>query len=124
MSAAADITEPSLDLDGEDGSFDSFFGKVAPPRTEDDELDVTELWHTKAFGLTVALWENGYVERETFRQQLIETIGEWDETHDTTDGDWDYWECWMEALVTLLEEHDLLEGSALEDEVNAILETC
>lgn len=116
--------QEALRVDEDPESFDSFFGKVKPPRTEGDNLDVSELWHTRAFGLTVALQDQGYFEWETFRQQLIDTIGEWDETHDPSDEDWDYWECWMEALVTLLEKNELLQEKSLEDEVTAILDTC
>lgn len=122
MTTATD--EPTLRADEDPESFDSFFGKVSPPRTDGENLDVEKLWHSRAFGLAVALQDRGYFEWETFRQQLIDTIGEWDETHEATDEDWDYWTCWMQSLETLLEERDLLGEESLKDEVNAIMGRC
>lgn len=122
MTPTETAQDPSLST--EEGSFESFFGDAAPPLTEEENLDVTELWQTRAFGLAVSLHDEGYFEWETFRQQLIATIEEWDNAHDAADADWDYWECWLDALQTVLQDSDLLEDEEVEAEIQAILDAC
>lgn len=113
---------PSLKTEGD--SFESFFGDATPPLTEEENLDVTELWQTRAFGLAVSLHDAGYFEWETFRQQLISTIEEWDNSHDAGNSDWDYWECWLDALETVLRKSKLLNNGEVESENRSILDSC
>ncbi|WP_234992846.1 hypothetical protein [Picosynechococcus sp. OG1] len=41
---------------------------------------------------------------EDFRQTLMATIKEWENTHDLNDPNWDYYQCWLTALETVLVE--------------------
>jgi nitrile hydratase accessory protein len=64
------------------------------------ELVFEAPWQSRAFGMAVALSEQGAYEWETFRRHLIEEIAE--------DPDRQYYASWLEAF-----EHVLLETRAI-----------
>jgi nitrile hydratase accessory protein len=87
-------------------------GPTAPPRAN-GELVFEAPWQSRVFGLTMSLCDTGAITWSRFRDCLIESIGEWDHSHDESESGYDYWERWLAALTGLLEEGDLLEGAAL-----------
>jgi nitrile hydratase accessory protein len=93
------VTTPRLDVEG----------PAAPPR-RNGELAFSEPWESRAFGLAVALDAAGVIGWESFRQQLIATIGAWEASHAPDDESWSYWRCWQAALEQLL-----LDGGVLGD---------
>ena len=73
----------------------------APPR-QDGHLHFDRDWEKMAFAVAIALSKAGYYEWEEFRQTLIETIHEWETTHDLDDPEWDYYQCWVTTLEKLV----------------------
>jgi nitrile hydratase accessory protein len=89
-------------------------GPAAPPR-RNGELAFSEPWESRAFGLAVALDAAGVIEWESFRRQLIATIGAWEATHEPGDESWSYWRCWQDALEQLLRDQGVLGGAEVDD---------
>ena len=95
--------ETDVDLDVE--------GSAAPPR-DNGELVFAEPWESRAFGLAVAMSDAGVFEWEAFRQALIASIRRWDRAHPDGQG-YSYYERWLEALETLLDDRGLVSSSAV-----------
>lgn len=87
-------------------------GASAVPR-KNGELMFEEPWESRAFGIAVALCEQGLFKWTEFRERLIEEIGAWEREHagdacrpETVDraGDptYRYYERWLAALEKLL----------------------
>jgi nitrile hydratase accessory protein len=70
------------------------------------ELVFEAPWQGRAFGLAVAMNEQGAYAWEEFRRRLAAEIGDAPER--------DYYASWMRALETLLLEQQLLDPSELE----------
>jgi nitrile hydratase accessory protein len=85
----------------------------SPPRAN-GELLFSRPWEGRAFGIAIALSKKGHYEWEQFRQQLIDSIAEWEATHCKDDADWDYYQRWLLALERLVLESDLLDRGELE----------
>lgn len=88
-------TDTPLDLEG----------PAAPPR-RNGELVFEELWQGRAFGLAVALHEQGLYAWDEFRGRLIDAIAE-----DEQDV---YYERWLAAFERLLLERGLLSAAEIE----------
>lgn len=78
-------------------------GAVAMPR-KNGELVFASPWEARAFGLAIALHDQGHYNWESFRSLLIEEIGLADEQRDCTDNtdEEEYYEHWSRALHRLL----------------------
>lgn len=84
-------------------------GPAAPPRAN-GELVFTAPWQSRLFATTMALWEQGRFEWDTFRQGLIDQIAAHEAelaagaspSDSSIDEAYDYWGCWQRAL-----EHQL-----------------
>lgn len=50
----------------------------------------------------MALARDGHFEWEAFRQALIAEITAWEASHARDDPDWDYYECWLNALERVM----------------------
>lgn len=92
----------------------------APPR-QDGHLQFDREWEKIAFGVAIALSKQGHYEWEEFRQTLIETIGEWETTHDLNDPDWDYYQCWLITLEKLVVASGVLKADELETQLAQLL---
>ncbi len=92
----------------------------APPR-QDGHLQFDREWEKIAFGVAIALSKQGHYEWEEFRQTLIETIGEWETTHDLDDPDWDYYQCWLITLEKLVVASGVLKADELETQLAQLL---
>jgi nitrile hydratase accessory protein len=95
------------------GSPVAFEGPLSPPR-KNGELQFAELWESRVFGLTMALYEAGAFEWPEFQALLIESIGSWERAHGTSGAGYRYWERWLEAFERLAKRKRLLAPGALE----------
>jgi nitrile hydratase accessory protein len=85
-----------------------------PPRV-DGALQFSREWERTAFGVALALSRDGHFEWEDFRQQLISTIGAWENQHGTDDPSWNYYDQWLAALESVV----VASGLATADELVA-----
>jgi nitrile hydratase accessory protein len=81
------------------------------------ELVFAAPWESRAFGLAVALAEDGSCDWESFRSRLIAEIAAWEAQH-RTEGEsaagWSYYERWLAALERLLVESRIVTRAELE----------
>lgn len=87
-------------------------GAAAPPR-RNGELVFREPWEGRAFGLAMALEEDGVFRWQAFRQQLISAIGESDRL--PPEGRPQYYESWLAALEQVLVHMNILTPREIED---------
>jgi nitrile hydratase accessory protein len=92
-------------------------GPGAPPRSN-GELVFSAPWESRAFGLAMALADEGVIEWETFRQALIAHIAAFEAAHPDGEG-WSYYACWLAALESVLVGGVLAGGVLSEDDVRA-----
>jgi nitrile hydratase accessory protein len=85
-------------------------GPAAVPR-RNGELVFDEPWQGRAFGMAVALHEQGLFTWEEFRQELIARIA----AVESAGGPFDYYEAWLGAFERLLATRGLVSGSQLEE---------
>ncbi|MER5908380.1 nitrile hydratase accessory protein [Streptomyces mirabilis] len=71
-------------------------GPAAPPRSN-GELVFAEPWESRAFGMTVGLYEAGAFTWPQFTDALIVQIRDWESTA-APDGPYDYYQLWLAAL--------------------------
>ena len=65
-------------------------------------------WQRRAFGVAVALSEFGHYPWQRFQQELIAAIGAWQEAPTDSRGRWEYYEHWVTALESVVEEIGIL----------------
>ena len=81
-------------------------GPSSPPRSN-GELVFAEPWESRAFGVTIALHQDGLFTWDEFKDRLIAAIARREAAH--PDGeDYRYYACWLDALQTLLDERHIL----------------
>ncbi len=90
-------------------------GTAAPPR-RNGELVFQEPWEGRAFGLAVALRDEGLFPWEAFRVRLIAAIAEAD-CRPAGEGKPGYYENWLAAFEKLLVESGLVTTGEIEDRV-------
>jgi nitrile hydratase accessory protein len=86
----------SVDLDRH---FD-FDGPAAAPRSN-GELVFQSPWESRAFGIALALVDQGLFTLTDFQAELITAIAEWEALGRSND-DYQYYECWLVALERLV----------------------
>ena len=80
-------------------------------------------WQRRAFGLALALSEFGHYPWSEFQQSLIDTIGAWEQAPGDTRGEWEYYDHWVAALESVVDEHGILHlPVAVDDGVHAAAE--
>jgi nitrile hydratase accessory protein len=85
-------------------------GAASVPR-RNGELVFAAPWEARAFGMAVALSENGALDWEEFRQQLIAEIGAADASGDSSG----YYERWLAAFERLLSARGIVAPAELEE---------
>ena len=85
-------------------------GSAALPR-RNGELVFEAPWESRAFGLAVAMSDQGQYAWEEFRQRLIAQIG----TADASGSSSTYYERWLAAFESLLVERGLLSHHELDE---------
>jgi nitrile hydratase accessory protein len=89
-------------------------GTAALPR-QNGELVFNAPWESRAFGMAVALYEQGRYQRwDEFRERLIAEIAAWERRHREQEEPWNYYERWLAALERLLVEKGLLSQEEIE----------
>ena len=83
------------------------------------KLNFDSEWTQKAFAIAIELSKQGYFEMEEFRQMMIKSISEWEQSHQLTDDSWSYYSIWTTVLESLIYKKNILDKS----EVNHILST-
>jgi nitrile hydratase accessory protein len=66
-------------------------------------------WQRRAFGLAVALSEFGHYPWSDFQQELIRSIGGWQDAPADARDRWAYYEHWVTALDAVVDRNGLLE---------------
>lgn len=84
----------------------------SPPRSQ-GRLHFDHDWQRKLFGMALAVAKHGHIEWEDFRQELIHSIGNWEQLECASQPPWDYYERFLEALLRVLETHELATGLQL-----------
>lgn len=87
-------------------------GDDAPPR-DNGELVFTEPWEATAFGVAVALSNQGTFNWEHFRQRLIKAIA-------ASNGCEAYYESWAKALEASVIDAGLLDESEIKTRMTAL----
>lgn len=108
--AEAATSEARLDPDG----------PAAPPR-ENGELVFAEPWESRVFGLAIALCDQGVIEWQAFREQLIAEIGAFDPGR-PRDQPFRYYRHWQRALEVVLDRNGLCGTSVLEGRARELAE--
>jgi nitrile hydratase accessory protein len=86
-------------------------GPAAPPRSN-GELLFAEPWESRAFGVAVALFEDGVFTWPDFQAALVARIDAWEA--DPVHCEWSYYQHWLGAL------EDVVAGEVVQaDEVTA-----
>ena len=89
-------------------------GTATLPR-QNGELVFNAPWESRAFGMAVALYEQGRYQRwDEFRERLIAEIAVWERRHREREEPWNYYERWLAALERLLVEKDMLSKEEIE----------
>ncbi|MGA3251252.1 MAG: nitrile hydratase accessory protein [Paraburkholderia sp.] len=90
----------------------------SPPRLQ-GKLRFDRPWERQVFGLALSLSKAGYFEWEDFRQNLIQSIAQWEGERCTGQPQWDYYERFLIAL-----EKTVLEAGVLTQmELAALMST-
>ncbi len=84
----------------------------SPPRLQGKLLFRNE-WERQVFGLALSLSKAGCFEWEDFRQNLIESIAEWENAPCDEQPRWDYYERFFVALMKTIEVSGLLSSTEL-----------
>jgi nitrile hydratase accessory protein len=88
-------------------------GRAALPR-RNGALVFDAPWESRAFGLAVALHQQGLFAWEEFQTRLIAEIEGWESVHGPQDGEgWRYYERWLDALQGVLDEKQLVTAEQL-----------
>jgi nitrile hydratase accessory protein len=93
--------------------------KDAPPRNN-GALAFSSEWERRAFGLALALSKDGHYEWEDFRQALIAHIARWEATHEIDDPSWQYYQRWLSALESVLDQSGLVPPEMLDARTDAV----
>ena len=101
-------SEPELPIDG----------PAAPPRSN-GELVFEEPWQSRLFGLTLSLQEQGLFAWKDFQAALIKAVGEW-EAQAKPGETYRYYDCWQQAIESLLDDRGLCPRGELEDRSSAL----
>lgn len=84
----------------------------SPPRRQ-GKLQFDHDWQRTLFGMALAVAKAGHFEWEDFRQQLVRSIGNWEQLDCAAQPPWDYYERFLEALMRALELHQLAKSCEL-----------
>ncbi|AKJ67599.1 transmembrane nitrile hydratase [Pandoraea thiooxydans] len=85
----------------------------SPPRL-DGKLFFSNRWERDVFGLALSLSKAGCFEWEAFRQCLIASIARWEALDCANQPRWDYYERFLEALLSVTESSGTLSRAELE----------
>lgn len=82
---------------------------------DNGEIVFTRPWEARAFGMTVAMYEGGHFEWDSFRQRLIAEVGDGE-----PDAGSAYYEHWFAAFESLVVSHGILDEDAIRSRMQEI----
>ncbi|MEA3087767.1 MAG: hypothetical protein QOC89_5464 [Paraburkholderia sp.] len=82
----------------------------SPPRMQ-GKLLFDKPWERQVFGLALSLSKAGHFEWDDFRQNLIESIAEWEDGYCAGQPPWDYYERFLLALEKTVTQAGVLSAS-------------
>jgi nitrile hydratase accessory protein len=88
-------------------------GTAGLPR-KNGELVFESPWESQAFGMAIALHEQGHYDWEEFRQRLISEIGDWERSDEDERAVWDYYRHWLASFEALIKDRGLLSEEEIE----------
>ena len=83
------------------------------------KLNFDSEWTQKAFAIAIELSKQGYFEMEEFRQMMIKSISEWEQSHQLTDDSWSYYSIWTTVLESLIYKKNILDKSEVNHTISA-----
>jgi nitrile hydratase accessory protein len=89
-------------------------GTAALPR-KNGELVFDAPWESHAFGMAIALYEQGHYDWEEFRQRLISEIGDWERSEQDERAAWDYYRHWLATFEILVKDRGLLSEEEIDE---------
>lgn len=89
-------------------------GTAALPR-RNGELVFETPWESQAFGMAIALSNQGHYDWEEFRQRLIVEIGDWEGSDEEERAVWNYYRHWLASFEALVKERGLLSEEEIEE---------
>ena len=95
-------------------------GSAAIPR-KNGELVFQAPWESRAFGMAVALCEQGLYNWDEFRARLIAEIAAWEREH-PLDAEYCYYQRWLAALQKLLVDKGLCAAQEIETRMTEVEE--
>ncbi|GGG22488.1 nitrile hydratase accessory protein [Paenibacillus abyssi] len=95
-------------------------GSETLPRSNGDLL-FKKLWEDRAMGLAITLSKKGHYEWESFRQELITSIAEWEASHCKDDPSWDYYERWLLALERIVIDSSIISSEEWDSKTKELL---
>lgn len=108
--AVADAPEGASGAAGVERLVADMTGPAAVPR-KNGELVFAEPWQGRAFGMAVALSEQGAFAWEEFRQELIAQVA----AAERRGGSFEYYEVWLATFERLLAAKGLVSGAEVEE---------
>lgn len=94
-------------------------GPVAPPRSN-GELTFAEPWESRAFGMMLALNDQGVFTLADFQAALITAVGAWEAKGEPNEN-YRYYECWLQALEQLVQEQTPVQITEVDRRANDFL---
>jgi len=88
----------------------------SPPRS-DGKLFFNEEWESTVFGMALALSKQGHFEWDDFRENLMNSIADWELKACDGNTRWDYYERYTLALIAMLEQCGILKPGELEQQM-------
>lgn len=89
-------------------------GPAALPR-RNGELVFETPWESQAFGMAIALSNQGHYDWEEFRQRLISEIGDWERSDEDERAVWNYYRHWLASLEALVKDRGLLSEKEIDE---------
>lgn len=89
-------------------------GTAALPR-KNGELVFETPWESQAFGMAIALSNQGYYDWEEFRQRLIAEIGDWERSDEDERAVWNYYRHWLASFEALVKDSGLLSKEEIDE---------
>ncbi len=95
-------------------------GTAALPR-RNGELVFEAPWESQAFGMVIALYEQGHYDWEEFRGRLISEIGDWEGSEEDERAAWNYYRHWLASFEALVKDRGLLSEEEIEERISELL---
>lgn len=89
-------------------------GTAALPR-RNGELVFETPWESQAFGMAIALSNQGHYDWEEFRQRLISEIGNWERSDQDERAVWNYYRHWLASFEALVKDRGLLSEKEIDE---------